>query len=234
MFDALTHLDKWGLVGLLLSVAASLLCITFHELSHGYVAYRLGDPTAKRAGRLTLNPVKHIDIVGLLMMIFAHVGWAKPVPVNMGYFKRPKAGMAITALAGPISNFVLAFGALAVSSGLYHFTQLGKGTLVCLSFLSNVALLSVGLGLFNLIPIPPLDGSKVVGAFLPNRVYLTVLRYERYAMLLVVFLTAAGALQKPLSQMIFHVLNALCTLTGYPLEVLLYTQDISLLAQLFF
>ena len=105
-------MDWWGLVGLLVSAVAALFCITFHELSHGFVAYRLGDPTAKNAGRLTLNPIRHIDPIGLLMMLVAKVGWAKPVPVDMRYFKHPKRDMAITALAGPLSNFLLAFLAL--------------------------------------------------------------------------------------------------------------------------
>ena len=107
--------DIWGgfdftyILSILLSMVPSLLCITFHELSHGFVAYKLGDDTAKRAGRLTLNPIRHIDPMGLLMMAVFHFGWAKPVPINMYRFKDPKKGMAITALAGPVSNLILAF-----------------------------------------------------------------------------------------------------------------------------
>lgn len=105
-------MDWWGLATLLISVAAALLNITLHELSHGFAAWRLGDPTAKNAGRLTLNPIKHLDPVGLIMMVVARVGWAKPVPVDMRYFKHPKRGMALTALAGPACNFLLAFAAV--------------------------------------------------------------------------------------------------------------------------
>ena len=102
--------DGWDfsyLLSILLGVIPSLICITLHELSHGYVAYRLGDDTAKQAGRLTLNPLKHLDPVGLLMMLVFRVGWAKPVPVNMYRFKNPKRGMAVTALAGPVSNILI-------------------------------------------------------------------------------------------------------------------------------
>lgn len=232
--NVLDHMDWWGLITLLVSAVAALLCITFHELSHGLAAYRLGDPTAKNAGRLTLNPIKHIDPIGLLMMVVARVGWAKPVPVDMRYFKRPKRDMAITALAGPVSNFIMALAALALSSLIYHLTAMGTGWLVCLCLLSNLAVLSVGLGLFNLIPIPPLDGAKVLFSVLPDRGYLTILRYERYVMIALFFLVMSGAVQGPLSQMIVWVLRGLCYLVGYPINALFMTQDISYLARLFF
>ena len=109
-------MDWWGLLTLLVSAVAALLCITLHELSHGFVAWRLGDPTAKQAGRLTLNPIKHLDLAGLAMMLIAKVGWAKPVPVDMRYFKHPKQGMALTALAGPAANFLTALAATAIAS----------------------------------------------------------------------------------------------------------------------
>lgn len=228
----LDHMDWWGFLGLLVSAAAALLCITFHELSHGFAAYRLGDPSAKNAGRLTLNPIKHIDPVGLVMMLVAKVGWAKPVPVDMRYFRRPKRDMAITALAGPLSNFLLALAALALSSLIYHLSHLSNAALVCLCFLSNIAVLSMGLGIFNLIPISPLDGSKVLFSVLPDRVYLTILKYERYVMILVVVLTIAGVFSKPLSWLIIHGLQALCHLVYYPLGAVFLTQDISSLIQL--
>ena len=119
LHDWLSQLQYEKLLDVLIVVAASLLCITVHETCHGYVAYRLGDPTAKNAGRLTLNPLKHIDLVGLLMMAVAHFGWAKAVPVNPGYFKHYKRDMAITAAAGPVSNVVLAALALFLYSIAY-------------------------------------------------------------------------------------------------------------------
>lgn len=213
--DFFSGLDLYGLLDLLISAMAALICITFHELSHGFAAYKLGDPTAKNAGRLTLNPIKHIDIVGLLMMLVARVGWAKPVPVDMRYFKNPKRGMAITALAGPASNFVLAFLAVAVWSLIYHLPSSlvdHMPVYILLSLLANIAVLSVGLGLFNLIPLPPLDGSKVLFALLPERVYYTILRYERYVMVLVVVLTASGVFSQPLGWLMEHTLDLLCHL----------------------
>lgn len=222
------QLDWWGILSLCLSAAAALLCITFHELSHGYTAYRLGDPTAKNAGRLTFNPIKHIDFFGLLMMLVAGVGWAKPVPVDMRYFKRPKQGMALTALAGPASNFLLALAAVLFSSLLYHLFGEAAGRsyvgavvwLLTLSFLANVAILSVGLGLFNLIPISPLDGSKILLSFLPEKIYLTILRYERYIMIVVLGLTFFGAFSTPLSFLMNRCLQFFCSICGYSLDTL--------------
>ena len=226
--DFFRDLNIWGLSSALVTAVAALFCITFHELSHGYVAYKLGDPTAKRAGRLTLNPIRHIDPFGLLMMIVAKVGWAKPVPVDPRYFKDPKKGMALTALAGPMSNFILAFAALGLCSLLYHLPirngEAGSiAFLVLACFLGNIAILSAGLGLFNLIPIPPLDGSKVLYSVLPDRIYGKILRYERYIMLLVIVLTLSGVFSKPLSWLIEHTLTGLCTLTGYPEDMLYVT-----------
>lgn len=231
--DFTNHMDWWGLITLLVNAVAALLCITFHELSHGFVAWRLGDPTAKNAGRLTLNPIKHLDLVGLIMLLVVKVGWAKPVPVDMRYFKHPKGGMALTALAGPVSNFILAFLAVAVSSLIYHFAPVNHASLLGLCFCANMALLNVGLGLFNLIPISPLDGSKVLFSLLPNRAYYAILRYERYVMIVLVVLTLLGMFQRPLSFLMIHVLQAFCSVTGMSIEWLLVSQDASVLLNLF-
>ena len=193
------HMDWWGLLTLLVSAVAALLCITLHELSHGFMAWRLGDPTAKQAGRLTLNPIKHLDLAGLAMMLIAKVGWAKPVPVDMRYFKHPKQGMALTALAGPAANFLTALGATAVSSLIWRFGPVSHITLLILCFLSNVALLGVGMGLFNLIPFSPLDGSKILFALLPDRIYYKILRYERYVGIVLIVLVLLGVFSRPLS-----------------------------------
>ena len=186
--DFLQGMDWWGLMGLLISAAAALFCITIHELSHGLAAYRLGDPTAKNAGRLSLNPIKHIDPMGLAMMLVAKVGWAKPVPVDMRYFKKPKTGMAVTALAGPVSNFLLALVLLLIASLMAGLGPLNTVTAWLFSFLNGTAVLSIGLGLFNLVPIPPLDGSKVLFSLLPERAYYTLMRYERYGMLILLLI----------------------------------------------
>ena len=226
-------MDWWGLMGLLVSGIATLLCFTIHELCHGAVAYRLGDPTAKVSGRLTLNPIKHIDIAGLVMMLVAGVGWAKPVPVDMRNFKNPKRGMALTALAGPVSNFLIALAAMAAASLIVRFAAVRLSWLLLLCFLSKVALLSVGMGLFNLIPISPLDGSKVLFALLPDRIYYTILRYERFVMIAVILLTFLGVFQRPLSFLITGVLQGFGAVTGFPAGAVLTYQDVSFIMYLF-
>ena len=228
----LHHMDWLSMLLFVMSGVACLICLTVHELSHGLAAYKLGDPTAKNAGRLTLNPIKHLDLIGLLMMVVVKVGWAKPVPVDMRYFKNPKRGMALTALAGPAANFLTALAAVGLSSVLWHFAPVGKVTLLLLCFLANMALLGVGMGLFNLIPISPLDGSKILFAILPDRAYYTILRYEKYVMGLLVVLVLLGAFDKPLSFLMVQCLRGLCVITGMPLEWLLYLQDVSAILNL--
>lgn len=178
-----------------MKILPALFCITFHELSHGYIAYRLGDNTAKEAGRLTLNPIKHIDVLGLLMMIFVGLGWAKPVPVNMNNFKKPKQGMAITAFAGPLSNIILS-AIIMLIYGLAFSTVLNRDGLggVIQQTLLNTAYLSCALAVFNLIPIPPLDGSKVLFSVLPEKAYYKLMRYEKYGFIIIIVLIWANAL----------------------------------------
>ncbi len=221
----LQHFDRFSFLMAVFSAVAALLCLTVHELSHGAVAYVLGDPTAKDEGRLTLNPIKHIDPLGLLLMITAHVGWAKPVPVDMRYFKHPKRDMALTALAGPASNFLLAWVFLLLANLLGHLLVLFSPSiglspwgLLPMLFLINAAVLSIGLGVFNLFPIPPLDGSKILFSFLPDKIYYTILRYERYIMILILALVWVGVLDKPLSFLMVQLLRGLCFLSGMDFE----------------
>ncbi|MEG0596495.1 MAG: site-2 protease family protein [Oscillospiraceae bacterium] len=218
----LQNMDWMGLVMTLMSAVVALFCITFHELSHGFVAYRLGDPTAKAMGRLTFNPIKHIDPIGLLMMITAHVGWAKPVPVDMRNFKNPKRDMAITALAGPVSNFVLAFAALLLANLVIHLPVQWDGMVYVMLFFLQLAVMSVGLGVFNLIPISPLDGSKILFSFLPDKVYHTILRYERYGMIAMVALVWMGVFDKPLSFLMGGAMRGLSAISGFPFDVVQY------------
>lgn len=176
-------------------VLAVLLCLTVHETCHGLAAYALGDPTARDRHRLSLNPFRHIDWLGLAMMLAVGFGWAKPVPVDPRYFKKPKQGMALTALAGPASNLLLALLAVFLSREIY-----ARGTWMPMEariflfefLLYTLAPLSIGLGLFNLLPIPPLDGSKVLGAFLPDRAYFGLMRYERFGLFLLLALSWFG------------------------------------------
>ena len=194
----LQHLDLSALLDIIQQVLAVLLCLTVHETCHGLAALALGDPTAKRMHRLSFNPLHHIDWLGLLSMFLCGFGWAKAVPVDMRYFKNPKAGMALTALAGPASNFLLARAALFFASLIGGLPAAAlNGFLVWLFyFLLRTAILSIGLGLFNLVPIPPLDGSKILFSFLPERAYYTLMRYERFGMLLllvIVWLDLGGS-----------------------------------------
>lgn len=214
--------DWTGVLTFFFTLAASLFCITIHELSHGFAAYRLGDPTAKNAGRLTLNPIKHLDILGLLMMVSVHVGWAKPVPIDMRHFKHPKRDMAITALAGPVSNILITWISLLIARFIYE-SGLNRAihAYLLLAFL-YIAVLSLGLGLFNLIPVSPLDGSKVLLSFLPDRICYTVLRYERYISIAMVLLAWLGVFSKPLNAMIGYVMNLMCRMTGFPYDLIAY------------
>ena len=186
-------LDFSSVTDALLRVAAVFLCLTVHETCHGLAALALGDPTAKSMHRLSLNPLRHIDWLGLAMMFLAGFGWAKPVPVNPNYFRKPKQGMAVTALAGPISNLLLAVLFLGIGKVIYLYAPYSDGMNVFFSWcLYTVAPMSVGMGIFNLIPIPPLDGSKVLAVFLPDDAYMKLMRYERYGMLLLLALSWLG------------------------------------------
>ena len=190
------QLDYSYVLMLGVSAVAALLCICVHESAHGLAALWLGDPTAKQQGRISLNPLRHVDLVGLIMLAVAHVGWAKPVRIDPRHFKHPKAGMAITALAGPVSNFLLAFvtGFIAsladLAASLHPQSKLLYYVVV---FFYYTTLISCGLGVFNLIPISPLDGSKVLYSFLPERAYWKLMKYERYGMFLLIALVMLGA-----------------------------------------
>ena len=191
----------WEQIKLLIYTApATLLAISAHEFAHGLVSYWLGDPTPKRDGRLSLNPLHHLDLVGTICMLVFRFGWAKPVKVNPQYYKNPKQGMALTALAGPVMNLILAFLFLGIFVGLFHVTEGStEGMLGYLMLLAQyTAIMNIGLGVFNLIPIPPLDGSKVLGIFLPQRTYFQLMRYERYGGLLMIVLLYTGVLSRPL------------------------------------
>ena len=211
--NLLQALDLGSLTDAFLRVAAIFICLSVHETCHGLAAYALGDPTAKAMNRLSLNPLRHIDWFGLAMMFVAGFGWAKPVPVNPLYFRKPKQGMAVTALAGPISNFVLAALMIGVSRLIYLYAPYNFAWDLVFTFcLYTVAPLSVGLGLFNLLPIPPLDGSKVAAVLLPDRCYIQLMRYERYGMILLLLLSWLGWTGGLINNAIMGVYNALFNL----------------------
>lgn len=205
------ELDFGSMKDMLLRLLSVLLCLTVHETCHGLAAYALGDPTAKRQNRLSLNPLRHIDWLGLAMMVAVGFGWAKPVPVNPNYFKNPKRGMAITALAGPVSNFVLALALLLVLR-FWFMTSIGGAWMY---FLLDTAILSIGLGIFNLIPIPPLDGSKVAAVLLPDKAYRLLMRYERIGMILLWVLITAGIGGGWINSAISFIFTLFCRIVGF-------------------
>lgn len=172
---------------IILSALAVLVTLTIHEYAHGYAAYKLGDGTAKSEGRLSLNPIKHLDPIGAICMVLFHIGWAKPVPINPRNFKNPKRDFAICALMGPLTNIIAAF----FFALLYVFSYfLLKDVRFSSEFLFTLAqnfllllylfhVINVGLGLFNLIPVPPLDGSRILTLVLPPKAYFSIMRHER-------------------------------------------------------
>ena len=170
-----------------------LFSLSVHEFSHGLAAYAVGDKTAKYSGRLSLNPLAHLDPFGAICLFLFGFGWAKPVPVNPWNFKNKKGGMILTALAGPFSNFLLAFIAMVIYTllGGLRFSSASFGFTLASVFYElayYMIMLNLGLGLFNLIPIPPLDGSKVLTAILPERTYFKLMDYERYGFIILIIL----------------------------------------------
>ena len=170
-----------------LSALAVLITLTVHEYAHAYAAYKMGDPTARNLGRLTLNPIKHLDPLGALCMLIFHFGWAKPVPINPRNFKNPRRGFALSAIAGPAVNLIISFFSAFVYLLLFSFlSKIVFTTKLWLSFAENIILffylmhvINLGLAIFNLLPVPPLDGSRILGLILPPKQYFAVMRHER-------------------------------------------------------
>ena len=198
---------------LIVNAIITLIALTGHELGHAWVSTKLGDPTPRMEGRLTINPLAHLDIVGTVLMILTGFGWAKPVGINPSYYRDRKKGTALTAAAGPLSNLIMSFAALL----LYYIyaviaikTGFGMGAMSLVSGLVyTFAVRNLCFMVFNLIPIPPLDGSKVLGIFLPDRYYYTMLRYERYSMILIMLLSLMGVFGNIIGGGVNFVLSAL-------------------------
>ena len=180
-----------------------LFALTFHEFAHGFVAYRLGDPTARDAGRLTLNPLKHLDPLGTIAFFFIKFGWAKPVPVNPGYFRNPKKDMLWVALAGPATNLTLAVVSALLTKGIWMlatvlpYSAAAEAILVPVnSMLIASVWINLVLCIFNFLPIPPLDGSRILMGLLPNNLALSYMRIERFGFLIIIVLAFSGVLSK--------------------------------------
>ncbi len=202
-----------SITSVLATLLAVLLAITFHETAHGFVAYQLGDPTAKNEGRLTLNPLAHLDPVGAFLMFVAGFGWAKPVPVNPFYFRGDRTkGMMLVSIAGPLTNLALSFLAYFIyvaGSGFYSVPFLSI-------FLSSMVTLNIYLAIFNLIPIPPLDGSKILAGFLPKATaYQYLNTMEKYGFLILMVLILFNVTDKflvPIANVVLHVFSSILML----------------------
>lgn len=202
------------------AIIVILLVLPLHECAHGFVAYKLGDPTAKGLRRLTLNPFHHIDWLGAASIIFFGFGWAKPVPVNTRYFNNPKRDMALTALAGPVSNlFASLVASLLYNLSVFAFIETGvyfeTWAYVVKYIFLFFAQINASLAVFNLIPIPPLDGSKILFAFLPNRIYYQVMKYERYFGFILLIILVSGSSTDFIGDISYNIFYFFIKLTGF-------------------
>lgn len=200
IFSYLRSGDLTAIIILVMSrMFVVLCCMPVHEMAHAYAAYKCGDDTASLNGRLTLNPFAHLDLIGTIMILFFGIGYANPVPVNPARLKHPRKDMALISFAGPLSNIVLSFVFIFVSY-LLMFIAPDNGVIYILSlFFSYAAEVNVTLAVFNLIPIPPLDGSKILSAVLPDKLYFSLMRYEKYIMIGLFVLLFTGVLSAPIS-----------------------------------
>lgn len=207
-------LSGYQVLQYLLRAIVVLIAIPFHEAAHALVSHWLGDDTALRAGRLSLNPMRHFDPLGALCMLIGGVGWARPVGINPRNYRNPKVGMAISAAAGPVSNFLLAWLSMILYKVVLYSGLAGRVSPLAM-FLYDMVVMNLSLAAFNLIPVPPFDGSRIVLLFLPERLYFKAMRYERYIMLAVLALVFLGALNVPLSVAVNFLWNRLVDLTGF-------------------
>ena len=195
-----------------------LAAITFHEVAHGYAAFLLGDPTAKDAGRLTLNPIKHLDPLGAIALFIVKIGWAKPVPINPRYFKHPQHGLMITSIAGPACNFLLAvifaiiFHALILFFGTTNSDNVLNIVQPILKMCQAGVIVNIGLGIFNLLPIPPLDGSNILAGLLPPELAEKFMQNSKYGFVILILLLLTGIVQKVIVPVIYGLASLLVPL----------------------
>ena len=210
----------FGLLSYLLSTLAVIfITMPIHEWAHGFISTKLGDPTPRYQGRLTLNPMAHIDKRGSLMILLFGIGWAKPVQVNARYYKNPKFGMVLVAFAGPMANVLLSFVA-AFLCQLFEFFGIPFLPYVFL----YIAYISLCLAVFNMIPIPPFDGSRILFAFLPQKYYFKIMQYERYIfiglMALFIFDSRIGIISNTIDEIVSELLLLIGNVTILPFRLL--------------
>lgn len=199
IFSSLQDFIYWAII----AIPSILIASTIHEYAHAYSAFKLGDPTAKAEGRMTLNPIKHIDPIGAISMLLFRFGWSKPVPINEYNFEKRETYTALTALAGPVSNLLLAL----IAAGINYFFELNTNPLIVL-LLYTFTTINIALAVFNLLPIPPLDGHKIVRALLPKNLRYYWEKLEKYSIILVLLLVLPIS---PLSKFVFTFINKILT-----------------------
>lgn len=214
------HVDLGTVAAQVISILFVILCILpLHELAHAWVANKLGDPTAKLEGRLTFNPLASVDPMGALALLLFGFGWAKPVPVDSRYFRKPKRDMAITALAGPVSNLLAAFVGAVLVAVMEVFSPYNGFTNFVYNVLWYYVVVNISLAVFNLIPMPPLDGSRIVAAFLSDRAMYTYYRYQNLFVMVMFLLLLSGALSGPLATAQTFFANIIFSLARAPFQL---------------
>lgn len=209
------------ILNLLVGLFVVFCTLPVHEYAHAWMAHKLGDDTAKWMGRLTLNPLKHIDPLGALMIVLVGIGWAKPVPINARNFKHYKRDTALTALAGPVSNIIMAFIYLLLSNAALYFGHVTVATLyspfgLLFQFFQIAASINVTLAVFNLLPIPPLDGSRLFNAIFPDRIYFKIMQYENIIRMILFVALFTGILTVPISWLSGFVMKGISFLADLP------------------
>ncbi len=202
---------------ILVRLFIAVCILPIHEFAHAYTAHKLGDDTARLSERMTINPLAHIDPVGALLMIFAGVGYAKAVPVNIRNFRKRKQYMAIVSLAGPVSNLIMALIFMLLSNATYYLSgTLNNAIYTIYTLLMYAASVNISLAVFNLIPIPPLDGSRILSVIIPDRQYYKIMQYERYLILVILVLAFIGVLSGPINIVTSYILNLFDKITSFP------------------
>lgn len=201
----------------LINALVLFTAVPVHECAHAWVAEKMGDDTGRKQGRITLNPFAHLTLWGSLMMILVGFGWGKPVMVDSRNFKNPKKGMVLTSLAGPASNFIMAFLSMIVYKVLafLSFAKDSSTLDMMATVFVYITLINISLAVFNFLPIPPLDGSKIFNAILPEKWYFTIMKYENFIFIALIILVYSGLLDAPLSFLQNKVIDVMLFLTGW-------------------